>query len=106
MKIFVDEAGQNIFASERRIGAEEIVDAVAVSEHANNLMHRDASPGDAGLPVADSWLNRNSFIHAGNVSENPPGLKRALKTANDQSSAAAERGAVAAQVARRKRPRT
>ena len=33
--------------------------------------------------MADSWVNRNSFIHVGNVSENPPGLKRALKTPTD-----------------------
>jgi len=71
----VIKAGQNIFARDVGIGPQKRLDAVAVRKHPHDLMHGNARPGDAGLPVTDSRINRDTSVHVANVSRNPPLLK-------------------------------
>ena len=57
----VVEASHDICPLERWILGEQIVDGVAVGEHADDLMDRDAGALDAGLSVTDGRVDGDSF---------------------------------------------
>ena len=74
------EAGKNILTRDRWIRGQKGVNAVPVREHPNDVMNRDARAADAGLAVADPWVNRNASVHAPKRSETVSRSKR-VKTA-------------------------
>jgi hypothetical protein len=65
------EARQNVLACDGGISSQEVVDAVAVSKHADNLVHGNARASDTCLAVANRWVNGNAFAHGNNVPQNP-----------------------------------
>jgi hypothetical protein len=58
----VVKAGHDIRPRESWILGGQVVDGVAVSEYADDLMDRDAGALDAGLSVADGRVDGDSFV--------------------------------------------
>jgi hypothetical protein len=57
------EAGKDVPALERWVRAEERINGIAIGQHAEDLMHRDAGAPHASLAVADFWVNSDAFLH-------------------------------------------
>ena len=57
----VGEAGEHIVAFQTRIGAQEIVRAVAGRQHSENVFDRQAATSKGRLPTEDFRVYRNSF---------------------------------------------
>ena len=61
-----------------RIGFQKRVYAVAVREHAHDLMQGNPGGRDARLSMANPRMNRDSLVHSVKMPENRPSGKRAL----------------------------
>jgi hypothetical protein len=61
----VGEAGEHIVTFETRIGAQEIIHAVAGRQHAQNVLDSQAATSKGGLPTEDSRVYGDSFEEQG-----------------------------------------
>jgi len=65
----VVEARQDIVTFDCGKSGQKFFNAIAIGEHADDLMNGNARATNAGLAVADSWVNGNTLVHGCKMAE-------------------------------------
>lgn len=73
----VVEARKNIFTCDGGKSGQERFNTVAVGKHADDLVNGNARAANAGLAVADSWVNGNALVYVSKMAEANASFKRA-----------------------------